>query len=256
MAKSPGRCIFCTGFHLTKEHLFADWLREIFPRSESDTHTMGVAEGTPWRIIQRQGHSGSKKIRTVCKRCNSGWISAVDDAAKYVATPLIRGEPSVITPDMQRVLAGWFAKIAAVADSRNRRRSVVTQPQRTWIMDRQEPPKEWEIWIAPYGGSDYRDLALFQNGGHLDFSPVRGPSKEFSGYAQTTFLGIGKLATLVVADDFPRVDFNIGTFAQIARRIWPIGGEVAWPLPYTMTDIEANAAAHILKHMIANIRDE
>jgi hypothetical protein len=256
MVKPPGRCIFCTGFRLTKEHLFADWLRELFPRSASDTHTMGEAEGEPWRIIRRQGHSGSKKIRAVCDTCNNGWISGIDDAAKHAATSLILGEARVVTPDMQRTLSSWFAKIAAVADSRDRRRSKVTQRQRTWLMEHHEPPEEWEIWIASYGGADYRDLALFQNGGHLDFSPVSGPSKKLAGYAQTTFLGLGRLAVLVIAHDFRAVDFSVGTYAQIGRRIWPVGAEFGWPFPRVLTDVEANAATRILNDMVANIRDE
>ena len=41
MAKSPWRGIFCEGRPVTKEHFIGEWLREIFPRDTSTTHTLG-----------------------------------------------------------------------------------------------------------------------------------------------------------------------------------------------------------------------
>jgi hypothetical protein len=100
---AAGRCIFCGGSGLTKEHLLADWLREIFPRTAKDTHTFGTIESwTPKpRFVQRvkQGHAGSRKVRKVCGPCNSGWIGAIDDAAKQAIVPLIHGQSVVVTPE-------------------------------------------------------------------------------------------------------------------------------------------------------------
>lgn len=255
MAKPPGRCIFCRGFGLSKEHLFSDWLREIFPRSDQDTHSVGEADSAPWRVTPQQGHSGSKKFRIVCKTCNNGWMNHVDDNAKSAAAPLIRGEKKSVTPEMQHVLALWFAKIATVGDGRKPKRSVIPQVQRNHIMERKRPPDEWEIWVASYGGTDYRDLALLQRNGVLDFTPVLGPGESFKGFAETTFLGMGKLTALVIADDLPFMDFNVGTYANVARRIWPVGETFNWPLPHSLNDAEATSAAHILEAMRSNFRD-
>lgn len=182
-------------------------------------------------------------------------MNHIDDAAKYVATPLIRDEGSLLTREMQAALALWFSKVAMVADSRNRKRSVVTQAQRDYLMARREPPEEWDVWIASYGGGEWRDLGLFQHGGHLDFTPIRGPGEKLVGYAETTFIGMGKLVALVIADDLPLVDFNVGTFARIARRIWPLGDEFRWPLPNVLSDEGAHSAAHILNSMLAHFRE-
>ena len=254
--KPPGRCIFCGGFGLSKEHLFSDWLRELFPRSADDTHSIGEKDEAPWRLTHRQGHSGTKKFRAVCKKCNNGWMSVADNAAKQVAATLIRGEKVTVTPDMQRVLALWFAKTATVADYRKPKRSVVPQAQRSHLMNSKEPPAEWEVWIASYNGTDYRDLALFHNSGRLDFTPVRGPGEQLKGYVATTFVGMGKLAALVIADDLPVIDFNVGTFAQIARRVWPLSESFEWPLSHPLDDREAAAAATIIEAMRSNFRDE
>ena len=254
--KRPGRCIFCGGPGMSKEHLFSDWLRDLFPRSPDDTHTLGIADEGPYRLIPQQGHSGTKKIRTVCQTCNSGWVSAIDDAAKAVAPPIIRGERVSISPEMQKALATWLCKIAMVGDSRNRARSLVSQPQRNLMMKDRRPPNEWEVWIASYAGTEFRDLAFFQRSGKLDFTPVTGPGEKFSGYVELTFFGIGGLAALVIGDDLPDVDFNVGTFANLSRRIWPIGGgAIDWPLFFILGDDDARAVINILPYMVANFRN-
>ena len=119
--RQPGRCIFCGGFRMSKEHLFSDWLRELLPHSPDHTHTMGVADEGQHTVTQHQGHSGTKKIRTVCVKCNSEWISGIDNTAKSVVPPIIRGEKTAITPEVQRAIATWLSKIAMVGDLRNSR---------------------------------------------------------------------------------------------------------------------------------------
>src|SRR5271169_2401942 len=69
--KPPGKCIFCGGPGVTHEHLFSDWLRDLFPRSAADTHT--IAQAVAWtprpRFVRqiRQGHSGTRTVRKVCR---------------------------------------------------------------------------------------------------------------------------------------------------------------------------------------------
>ena len=129
-------CIFCGQPRLSKEHLFPGWLRKYFPRSADDSHTFGrISDRNPtWDIQSRQGHSGSKKVRKVCKRCNSGWISGLDKSASNIFPPFIEGTPTEVTPEMQRATATWLVKIAMVSDSLPGKSSRVTQDHRTHLM--------------------------------------------------------------------------------------------------------------------------
>jgi hypothetical protein len=113
------KCIFCKRQPpeaiISKEHVFADWLRELFPRGTDTTHTLGVMEwatnrGTKVLDKTGQGHSGSKKIRHVCQLCNGTWLSNdVEDVAKPVLTPLLIGHSLVINAAMQKIIATWAA---------------------------------------------------------------------------------------------------------------------------------------------------
>jgi hypothetical protein len=253
--KPPGKCIFCGGGGVTKEHLFADWLREIFPRTAKDTHTLGTIESwTPRpRLVQRikQGHAGSRKIRKVCGSCNSGWIGIIDDAARKAVVPLIRGQAAVVDSGNQRALATWFSKIAMVGDSMRPDRSVVLQADRDWIRANSSPPLLWEVWVGSYEGIDWRDLGIFQLGGRLDLSSVTGPDK-LAGYVETTTMGMGKLIGLVIGNEHPAIEINIGNAAYLLRRIWPTDSAFNWPLPIVLSDDEARSVAYILRSAIAN----
>jgi len=256
MGKQPGRCIFCDGFGMSKEHLFADWLRQLFPRSSNDTHTVGEAQhNTPYQLTREQGHSGSKKARVVCEKCNNGWISELDNAAKAVAIPLIRGENILVTPERQITMATWLTKMTMVGDSR-KRRGYISKEERTAFMTLRQPPNLWEIWLSTYEGTDYRDLALFQNGANLNAAKLTAVSGQVVpiGYLQTTTFGMGKTLGLVVGNDMSNLSFSVGTLSQRARRIWPLSNAFQWPLPSVLNDEDAYAVTRIVDAMRMNFR--
>jgi hypothetical protein len=123
--RPPGRCIFCGGFGLTKEHVLPDWLRSIFPRSPADTHTVGTVDWINLPTVgpiplpgrsQRQGQAGSKKVKVVCKSCNTGWLSAMEEATKPILSALVQGTACALTITQQRALAIWITKTTMTAE--------------------------------------------------------------------------------------------------------------------------------------------
>jgi hypothetical protein len=115
--RAPGRCIFCGAFGLTKEHVLPDWLRSIFPRLPTDTHTVGTVDWVhlptagimplPSRRL-RQGQAGSRKVKVVCKGCNTGWLSVMEESTKPILGSLVQGTAGVLTNTQQRALAAWI----------------------------------------------------------------------------------------------------------------------------------------------------
>lgn len=85
MSKPPGKCVFCSGIGLTKEHVFSDWLKKLIPKTadQSDMfagmHFNARASEfgfhNPPQIRRRQGSSQQRKKRIVCLKCNIGWMS-------------------------------------------------------------------------------------------------------------------------------------------------------------------------------------
>src|SRR5262249_20846943 len=124
--KPPGKCIFCgRRGQLSKEHVFPDWLSQLFPKSPSDTHQHGTVtwktapDGKPFRtpvIRRRQGQAGSKKVRTVCETCNNGWLSVLENTTKPLLSEIVRGRARLLDNSDQLILATWIAKTAMVAE--------------------------------------------------------------------------------------------------------------------------------------------
>jgi hypothetical protein len=123
--KPAGRCIFCHGFGLSKEHVLPDWLGEIFPQSSTDTHTVGefdwikiLGHGMPIQnTTRKQGQAGTRKVRVVCeKNCNNGWLSRLETAAKPVLTALVHGYSRTLPVADQKILATWIAKTTMTAE--------------------------------------------------------------------------------------------------------------------------------------------
>ena len=49
---------------------------------------------------------------SICDPCNTGWMSRMEDDAKAILDPMIRGQSRVVGRDEQRLLAAWVAKFA------------------------------------------------------------------------------------------------------------------------------------------------
>jgi hypothetical protein len=258
MPKPQGRCIFCKGFGLSHEHLFSDWLREIFPRKPDDTHTFSYVEHTPGgKEIrrQRQGHSGSKRIRTVCRQCNNGWMSAIDERAKPAATPLIYANRKRIGSDAATTLTVWLSKTAMVGDTIHLNRSLIPQKQRTYLMEKKLPPNGWQVWLASYAGRNWAQLAIYQHGSPLQFTPVAGPAKDsINGYLQTTVIGMGHTFALVIGTDITEAGVDLGHLASFMRRIWPFDAPVQWPTIPIISDNEAGMVQRIMDSLIVTSR--
>jgi hypothetical protein len=250
MAKPRGTCIFCGGLGVTKEHLFSNWLRQLFPRTPSDTHTFGRrdwATQTGFEQVINQGHSGSRRVRKVCKHCNTGWISRIDDDARHAITPLIQGASTLVSQAMQRDIAAWFTKIAMVGDAIHPTRSVVQSAHRTWMMNRRIPPPHWEVWIGSYDGTIWRELGIWQHSGQLTL-PVLREGQRLSGYVIATSLGLRS----VLGTSIDRIGYGLGSAASVMVRIWPTGHALSWPLDRAISDDEATTIANILTTMVVN----
>src|SRR3954451_18649741 len=126
MSKPAGRCIFCGGGRMSKEHVWADWIGDILPPPAPpfgsrplSLSQKGYSEGGRLFLeeqMPKQGDFGSKKIRKVCKKCNSGWMSRLQNKAKSLLIPLLEGEDCEIPPQEMVTIASWVTMTTMVAE--------------------------------------------------------------------------------------------------------------------------------------------
>lgn len=231
MAKPPGRCIFCGGFGLTKEHVLPDWLRAIFPRLPTDTHTLGAIDWVALPTVglvplpshsSAQGQVGSKKVKVVCKSCNNGWMSRLEETAKPLVEELLHGHHQTLREIDQRLLATWITKTAMTAEFIRPTEVAIPKNDRQWLQQHLEPPAHWSIWADAYLGTKWQAGVIFHQG--VGLYPPPHPVRIGVKNTQYTVIGIGRFIAQVASSQIPGLTFSR------QEKVWKTGCQL-WPLP-------------------------
>ena len=219
--------MFCSETGVTKGHVWPDWLNSILPRTathheeligEFSTFTPDVP-GPPKNYRVRQGHARSRKPRNTCGKCNSGWMSRIEDDAIKTATALIKDEPLSLTENAQRELAAFLCLISMRLEFLGRLRAIPAT-DRIYLKDHKLPPASWMVWIAKYTGEKADEHWSRYCGMQLGLTPTDKVGAEHCN-TQVTTLIIGKLcAHLFSSTEIP---FEGYEGARLTR-IWPLTG--------------------------------
>jgi hypothetical protein len=123
-------CIFCGNTGLSKEHFWPEWAHALFPNPPpNDTwkaeFVMGSSLREPPLIRQRQGSLLDKKVRVVCKACNNGWMSQLEEDVKQIILAMLSQEPISLDVREQEKIARWAKLKVIVLDQSGPRDAVV-----------------------------------------------------------------------------------------------------------------------------------
>jgi len=162
--KGRGKCVFCSNGSLSKQHMWPDWIKKILPRIETShsqyltrfsMHTGNAVLLQP-EFQQHRGNIGARKIRNVCRTCNSGWMSRIEEKAKPTLTKLILGEDIELTITDQILVSTWATLMAIIAEYTDISTLSISENDRQWIMNNSKPPHEWKIWLGRYSGNEWK----------------------------------------------------------------------------------------------------
>lgn len=256
---SQGRCIFCDGAGLSKEHIWSDWLNGLMPRSDEHGDYWGsMHRGSgsrdfvwtrPPRSSARQGSVFQRKVRNVCKRCNNGWMSRVVDRAKFCATQMIRGKPFQLNRDAQTDLAAWVGITTVIQEFANRCGARRIPPQdRTVLMNTEAPPLSWSIWAARYSGEWWAPMGHYHI--PISYSKPQTDSEPnpLSGELQLTTFTLGELLVHVFTSTQAEMVEAYRSYIESASnpgklpRLWPIVDDTLnWLPPAPFRDHEVDS---------------
>ena len=245
MSKAQKLCIFCGKPGVTKEHVWPAWLLPYLPRDAvnhellDETHYRTHVE----RAVRRHAgapHSGT--LRIVCRSCNNGWMSILQNEAKPILLPLVLGEPRTLFRKDQTILAAWMSMFAMVAEFRSKteRRVAVTPDQRRYLMDHRHPPAHWKIWIGHFQRAQLKGV-YFHN--VLPIHKVLGEEPTTAdGYplpnTQTTSMVAGKLFAHMISSAGPGIVERQRITTAPVVQLWPIKRSPLGQLRTSLTDDE------------------
>ncbi|HEX8268751.1 MAG TPA: hypothetical protein VF581_02565 [Flavobacterium sp.] len=155
-----GRCIFCGGLGLTKQHAWPDWLRHVLPRdvNHHDQHVIKYDLQNniipiSWEVLHKQGHVGTRKFRNVCKTCNLGWMSNLEEEAAQTLTEMIYGNEVVLNEQSQLALSNWIVMTMIMVEFMDITTQAILPGDRQYLYKMRQPPQNWKIWIGRFAGN-------------------------------------------------------------------------------------------------------
>jgi hypothetical protein len=237
------KCIFCekTDSPQHKEDILAKWLaRELAAMADTKVAFMSKTGrlGDPdWPGIE-YGAVGKLGWETKgpCQRCNNGWMSTLENQARPVLRPMIRGHSCTLSSGDLTVVAQWITKTTIMWEyMKYRSGRFFSRSDRVALFASMTVPRDTYIYAARYLGGE----PVYTIGGpmRVHFS---GSSTEASGYCAT--LAIGQLALQILCFKRPEhVDetLNIRIPARwdpVHKPVWPIPPGWSWPPSVVLMD--------------------
>ena len=77
-------CIFCPRTNLSREHVWADWLKHYIPKNapfHSSLAAVAHPTHTEFKRSKVSGDIQNRKLRIVCEQCNNRWMSQLQERA-------------------------------------------------------------------------------------------------------------------------------------------------------------------------------
>jgi hypothetical protein len=256
--KPSGKCIFCGEGNLSKEHFWPEWASPLLPKYPDNRHveqlftTQRTALVKPPDVRSRQGQSWTRKIRVVCRTCKNGWMSALENAAKPILTPLIATQPHTLTVDSIAVLSRWIA-LKIMISERNHPEIAVTLPEdHARFRSTLEIPPDFRIWIAQCGTGGW-ETGYIRHAATVSKSPIVTPDHRFRNIHSVAF-GIGDLFVWVIQTTVPGT-LNSGSITpELLVPLFPVLGPVNWPPARCLYPAEATRFAGRLDREFENLR--
>jgi len=155
-------CIFCTKAKVSREHIVPVWAAEVLAKAKPPPSRPGVrvvarhrrwSEGAEADVSQDWfAKRADFIVKCVCKECNGGWMSAIEDAAKPIVTMMIEDQRVVLDTEDQEKVAIWLGLKAIVAQQSLPPAQGFLEWANAFASDRR-PPTSWRIQIARYQGT-------------------------------------------------------------------------------------------------------
>ncbi len=212
-------------------------MRDLLPRQPGTQRLSRFRDGEPAELLESREYRGvlqSKfKPRVVCRDCNTGWMSVLEDATKPILRPLILGEKRHVTCEDQKILATWVCLKNMVAEFSNSKTKATSAADFDRMHSEHLLPERATVWLGQHTGADWT-MRYRHHGMHIVHGSVRpiDPKRDPPMNGQVTTFTAGPIVfVLLTLPDGFRYGAPIpsGPFAAGIRRIYPEPSPLDWP---------------------------
>jgi len=213
---------------MSKEHFWPDWLSAYISKGKDDKHFSEVHTSNAKRPavlekkIERSGNLITKKFRVVCKECNNGWMSKLEEKTKPLILALMESSSKSLSEDEIHLLSRWVFMKVAVAEQSEDGTQVTPSEDMRFFYKYEKIPEYFRIYIA-HQNTEYESV-YHRHAATLAFSKD-GPSPPLNGMKRNTqsvsFI-VGALFVYVTAARLDDFDLESYFSLQKLRRIFPV----------------------------------
>lgn len=143
----PKECAFCPATaNFSGEHIWSKWMRQLF-KSKKFRFSQRDSAG---KIVKQWSMPGiDLKAKVVCKPCNEGWMSSLEDQhAKPAMYDLIVGKNVFISESSAKSIALFAFKTAVIVDHMGRNEPFYPTSARREFANSLTIPRNVNIWLA------------------------------------------------------------------------------------------------------------
>ena len=117
---SDRECVFCGSKDLSKEHIYSKWIFKIFETKEKSfkpsihnllrSNENGITDRMSSNVSDgREINYNNFTIKLVCKICNNGWMSELENKIKIIVSKVLSSEIEInqVTAEEGFLLSQW-----------------------------------------------------------------------------------------------------------------------------------------------------
>jgi hypothetical protein len=246
-------CVFCSDDgKLTKEHVIPRWLGPVLYRAQPPTGRSPGGKRFTHRFDPGPGDESPQRewstdevdllTRSVCERCNHGWLHDLEVETKPVLTSLILGEATVLPTAQQKLLSTWAYKTALLFQLlRAEHVRAVPLGRFHELFALRRPSAEARLWLAAAKGNN----AVRETSTEVNMVNVQ---HEVPGFFSA--LALGRLLILCAGRLSPgpeQVQAGSRGRTSVTVRVWPASlRAVRWPPPKALENLGAEHLVRVV----------
>lgn len=250
MRNKPWRCIFCGAVGRSKEHIWPAWLKPHISRPLTEHYHHSAELHDNRSDFVRKKYSGdphSRGPKVVCAKCNSGWMSRLQTLANPCLISPVTGQPIILDPPAQKILAAWAAMEMMTAEFFDKYKVANSYEEREHVRLALSAPDSWKIWIGFFERRNWKGLwahNVFPVAAEGDVPEIMDNGLPRPN-TQSATLVVGKLYIHAFSSPFKEIRdmVDVAQDRIFLSQIWPLGERaIVWPTS-PMSDREADKVA-------------
>jgi hypothetical protein len=222
-------CLFCSNTKLTREHIWPQWLLAMFPkRRRTATRKIHGQPANTWET-----NTLELTAKVVCRDCNEGWMSDLENYAKPFVAHFIRfrGQRTFLSDDAIVAITAWVTLRTMIMDTLLPRHPYYRDAEREAFKETLTPPDGTRIWLAMQQGRPY----------DVELSTTSARVSTTGGWIHVVNF---VCADLVVQFFTSREEMTLPTrermrMHEVTTELWPVGdARPAWPPEYHLASVD------------------